>query len=246
MSKASIVRRRLALRALLAITGAFPGALMLASEAAAPQQSLASISAAAEAQVRTQLRGVAYPVHVHAAEPDPRLHLLSCPVALAASGLGVTEPSARVTVRVSCAAPRQLWAVYIPVSLESEVPLLVLRQSQNRGARLGAQEVTMETRRVPGLGAAYLSDVAALAHRTLIRSVPAGTPLTADLFQSDYLIRQGQSVTLVASGPGIEVRAPAKALEDAREGAHVRVQNLASQRIVQGVVDGSGLIYATP
>jgi flagellar basal body P-ring formation protein FlgA len=245
MSKASIVRRCFAQQAMLVAIGALTGGGALASEGT-PAQSLASIRAAAEAQVRAQLHSVSYPVHVQAAEPDPRLHLLSCPVALATSGLGGAELSARVTVRVSCTAPRQLWSVYVPVSLESEVPLLVLRQSQIRGARLGPQEVTLETRRVPGLGAAYLSDIAVLAHRTLVRSVPAGTTLTADLFQADYLIRQGQSVTLVASGPGIEVRAPAKALEDAREGAHVRVQNLASQRIVQGVVDSSGLIYATP
>ncbi|HYM26636.1 MAG TPA: flagellar basal body P-ring formation chaperone FlgA, partial [Steroidobacteraceae bacterium] len=99
---------------------------------------------------------------------------------------------------------------------------------------------------VAGLGTAYLSDVAALAHRTLLRSVPAGTALSADLFQTDFLIRQGQAVTLVASGPGVEVRAPAKALEDAREGSHLRVQNLASLKIVQGVVDASGLVYASP
>jgi flagellar basal body P-ring formation protein FlgA len=245
MLKASKVRRRRALHATLAVTSLLAGAT-LAAEDAVPLQSLASIRASAEAQVRAQLRGVAYEVHVQAAELDPRLRLPGCPWALVTTGPTATEPAARVTVRVSCQAPRRLWSVFVPVSVESDIPLLVLRQSQIRGARLGAPEVTMESRRVPGLGAAYLSDVAGLAHRTLVRPVPAGTALTADLFQSDFLIRQGQAVTLVAAGPGIEVRAPAKALEDAREGARVRVQNLASQRIVQGVVDASGVIYATP
>jgi flagellar basal body P-ring formation protein FlgA len=245
MLKASKFRRRCALRGALAVAGLLAGVALATEDAGAPQ-SLASIRASAEAQVRAQLHGVAYAVHVQAAELDPRLHLLGCPLALATSGPGATEPAARVTVRVSCQAPRRLWSVFVPVSVESDIPLLVLRQSQVRGARLAAQEVTLETRRVPGLGAAYLGDVAALAHRTLIRPVPAGTALTADLFQSDFLIHQGQAVTLVASGRGIEVRAPGKALEDGREGTTVRVQNLASQRIVQGVVDASGVIYATP
>jgi flagellar basal body P-ring formation protein FlgA len=246
MLKASIVRRRCALRAMLAAGGLLVTGATLALEDPAPQQSLASIRAAAEAQVRAQLHGVAFAVHVQAADLDPRLHLVGCPQALTASQLGTAEPAARVTVRVSCTVSRQLWSLYVPVSVESEIPVLVLRQSQIRGARLGPQEVVLETRRVPGLGGAYVNDVAALAHRTLSRPVPAGTALMADLFQSDLLVRQGQSVTLVAAGPGIEVRAPARALEDAREGAHVRVQNLASQRIVQGVVDANGLIYATP
>jgi flagella basal body P-ring formation protein FlgA len=166
--------------------------------------------------------------------------------AAADTGAAQSLAAARVSVRVSCSTSRQLWSVFVPVAVESEIPLLVLRQSQIRGARLTAQDVVRETRRVPGLGAAYLGEPAALAHRTLQRAVPAGTPLTADLFQSDFLIRQGQTVTLVAGGAGIEVRAPARALEDGREGARVRVQNLASQRIVEGVVDANGLVYATP
>jgi flagella basal body P-ring formation protein FlgA len=244
MLKASRIRRRHALRALLAAGGLAVAATAAADTGAA--QSLAAVRAAAETQVRTQLHGVAYEVHVQAADLDPRLHLADCPVALTATAPAAGEPAARVSVRVSCSTSRQLWSVFVPVAVESEIPLLVLRQSQIRGARLTAQDVVRETRRVPGLGAAYLGEPAALAHRTLQRAVPAGTPLTADLFQSDFLIRQGQTVTLVAGGAGIEVRAPARALEDGREGARVRVQNLASQRIVEGVVDANGLVYATP
>jgi len=244
MAKASIVRRRgvlsAALAALLAAGATF------AAGAAGDLQPLASLRAAAEAAVRSQLRGVAYPVHVQATEPDARLRLAPCPAPLMAATAGTGELSARVTVRVSCAVLQAQWSVYVPVALEADIPVLVLRQSQIRGARLGPQEVAVETRHVAGLGTAYLSDVTALAHRTLLRAVPAGTPLSADMFQTDYLIRQGQAVTLVASGPGIEVRAPAKALEDAREGGRVRVQNLASLRIVQGVVDPSGLVYTSP
>ena len=245
MLKASRIRRRLARPVLLAAFGLAAAAALAAADTAAVQ-ALAAVRAAAEAQVRGQLQGVAYAVHVQAADLDPRLRLAACPVALAASAPVTTEPAARVNVRVSCSTTRQLWSVFVPVTVESEIPLLVLRQSQIRGARLAAQDVVLETRRVPGLGAAYLGEVAALAHRTLQRAVPAGTALTADLFQSDFLIRQGQAVTLVAGGPGIEVRAPARALQDAREGTRVRVQNLASQRIVEGVVDANGLVYATP
>jgi flagella basal body P-ring formation protein FlgA len=246
MVKASKVRRRTVLQAALAAGWALGNGGALAVEGPTGPQSLASIRGAAEAQVRSQLRGVAFVVRVQAQEPDPRLRLPACPTNLAAAPTGPAEPAARVSVRVSCLDPHHPWAIYVPVSVESDIPLLVLRQSQTRGARLTAQEVSLQTRTVPGLGAAYLSDVSALAHRSLARPVAAGAALTADMFLSDLVIRQGQSVTLVAGGPGIEVRAPARALEDAREGARVRVQNLASQRIVEGVVDANGLVYATP
>jgi flagella basal body P-ring formation protein FlgA len=242
MPKASIVRRHRVLAALLSGVAPLAGAVAPATES----QPLSGIAQAAEAQVRAQLRGVTYEVHVRAGDPDPRLHLARCPRALTTAPLGPAEFGARVTVRVSCTLPPAVWALYVPVSLESDIQVLVLRQTQARGARLGAEDVAAESRRVAGLGSAYLSDAGTLAHRTLSRNLPAGTALTADLFQADYVVRQGQAVTVVAALPGIEVRAPGRALEDAREGTRVRVQNLASQKIVQGVVDATGIVYATP
>jgi flagellar basal body P-ring formation protein FlgA len=245
MREASIVRHRQAGLVVLAATVLLASA-PLAGQEGGNWQPLGSLRVAAESRLRSQLRGVPYDVRVQVAEPDPRLHLQRCPGALAASPVGQSELAAHVTVRVSCGGERAIWSVFLPVTLESDVPVLVLRQSQARGARLGPQDVSVETRRVPGLGAAYLTEPGALAHRSLLRTIPPGTALTADLFASDFLVRQGQSVTLVAAGPGIEVRAPARALEDAREGSPVRVQNLSSQRVVQGIVEPSGLIRATP
>jgi flagellar basal body P-ring formation protein FlgA len=99
---------------------------------------------------------------------------------------------------------------------------------------------------VQGLPVGYITDVNALPHYTLARSAPPGTALTADLMVADLVVRHGQEVTLIAQGPGISVRATGKALEDGREGGLVRVQNLTSQKVVQGVVDANGTIQVTP
>jgi flagella basal body P-ring formation protein FlgA len=132
------------------------------------------------------------------------------------------------------------------VHIDSDVNVLVLRQSALRGARLTAGQVSSETRRVAGLAVGYVTDVSMLERHTLARSLPAGTALTADALLADLVVHQGQEVTLVASAPGISVRATGKALQDGREGARVRVQNLASLKIVEGVVDAHGVIEITP
>lgn len=223
-----------------------------AATAAAPTTAASTIEpasrvrAAAEALLSRQLQSVAYRVYVHATGPDTRLHLARCPAPLAASLTGGSEPSARMLVRVSCSAPNVPWAVFVPVAVESDVGVLVLRQSALRGARLSGAEVSVETRRVPGLAVGFVTDLNALPRFTLLRSLPAGTVLTGDVLQADYLVRSGQQVTLVAASPGISVRATGRALEDGREGAHVRVQNLASLKVVQGVVDSDGVIEVTP
>jgi flagellar basal body P-ring formation protein FlgA len=204
-----------------------------------------ALRAAAERAVRTQLQGVSYPIHVQANEPDPRLHLTQCTERLNAQ-IASTEIGARTTVRVSCPARAMPWTVFVPVQLESDVPVFVLRESGLRGTRLPLEAVAPQTRRIQGLRSDYISDARMLSHATLLRDAPAGTVLTFALLQADFAVRQGQAVTLLAAGPGIEVRAPARALEDARAGGRVRVENLSSQKIVQGVVESDGLIRVTP
>ena len=210
-----------------------------------PAEPLAAIRTAATGLIRSQLRGVASEVHVEA-QLDPRLHLARCPDPLATSLPPGAELGAHVAVRVSCAAQGFPWAVYVPVTIESDIQVLVLKQSALRGARLSAAQVSAETRRVAGLAVGYVTDVAMLERHTLARSLPAGTALTADAMLADLIVRQGQQVTLIASAPGVSVRATGKALQDGREGARVRVQNLASLKVVEGVVDANGVIEITP
>jgi len=243
ISLPSIFRRRALGAALLYACLTLAAA---AEPAAAPAEPLSAVRAAAEGAIRAQLRGAVYAVHIEATELDPRLHLTRCAGGLEASLPAGAELGAHVAVRVSCTTPGTPWALFVPVHIDSDVNVLVLKQSALRGARLTAGQVSSETRRVAGLAVGYVTDVSMLEHHTLARSLPAGTALTADALLADLIVHQGQEVTLVASGPGISVRAMGKALQDGREGARVRVQNLASLRIVEGVVDAHGVIEVTP
>ncbi len=250
--KVSNFRRRSGARARLRAAGtallctALTAPALALPPADAPAESLARVRAAAEDLMRMQTRDAGQAVHVHAAELDQRLRLARCPQPLAASLSEGAQPSAHMTVRVSCGAARSTWAVYVPVIIESDISVLVLRQSAVRGARLTPAQVAHETRRVSGFAVGYITDIDSLEHHTLARSLPAGAALTADALSADYIVHQGQEVTLIASAPGVSVRASGRALEDGREGARVRVQNLVSLKVVQGVVAPSGMIEVAP
>jgi flagella basal body P-ring formation protein FlgA len=53
-------------------------------------------------------------------------------------------------------------------------------------------------------------------------------------------------VTLVAHAAGFEVRAPGKAMADASANQRVRVQNLNSLKIVEGLADNDGTVRVLP
>ncbi len=208
-------------------------------------QSLQSIRAAAEDFVRGQMPRDTHGITVKAGDLDPRLRFVRCEKPLEASLVSGAQLQARMAVGVSCKASSH-WTVFIPVTIESEIPVLVLRTSAARGAHLTENDVAVETRRVSGLAAGYVTDIKGLERSTLRLPLPAGAVLTGDLLERDFIVKQGEQVMLLASASGIEVRAAGKALENGREGARIRVQNLASLKVVEGVVDASRVIHVTP
>jgi flagella basal body P-ring formation protein FlgA len=89
-------------------------------------------------------------------------------------------------------------------------------------------------------------DSAKLGHATLRHSLPAGAVLTSEDLLPDFMVHQGEQVTLVAAIGGIEVRAAGLALQNGRQGALISVRNATSSKVVQGVVDSDRVVDVTP
>jgi flagella basal body P-ring formation protein FlgA len=208
-------------------------------------QPLASIREAAEDYVRSQIPGDSKTAIVTAGQLDSRLRLAKCSAPLSSSLTHGAQLQARSAVGVSCRAGAT-WTVYVPVTVESEIGVLVLKEGAARGSRVAADHCTVQKRRVSGFAAAYITDTASLAKRTLKRSLPAGAALTADVLVADFVVKRGDQVTLLASTGGFEVRAYGRALSDGQDGARIKAQNLSSLKVVEGVVDGSGVIHVAP
>jgi flagella basal body P-ring formation protein FlgA len=202
-------------------------------------ESLMVIRAAAENYVKSLIPASAGESTVTVNQLESRLHLARCaPKDLTASLPPGSNVQARSTVAVTCTG-RVHWAVYIPVTVESKISVLVLKRPVSRDDRLTATDVTVETRRTAGPGNAYLTAITDLGGRTVRRPLAAGTALSVDMFTADLIVRRGQAVTLLSSGGSIEVRASGKALVDGAAGARIQVQNLSSMRIVEGVVESA-------
>lgn len=213
----------------------------LAHAHAQPVQSLDSVRAAAESYVRDQLPPTRGRYFVDASRLDARLRLASCAAQLEAFVANNGIVQTRTTVGVRCPAVGG-WTVYVPVAVETEAPVLVLRRALARRARIEALDVELQTRRLPGIASNFVNDVNAVQGRRLRRALPAGSPLTTDVLDKAVLVQRGQQVTLIASSGAIEIRAQGQAL--AEGGAHdrIRVQNVSSLKVVEGVVENAGTV----
>ncbi len=204
-------------------------------------QPLESIQAAAESFVKTQLPPTRGKYFVSASRLDTRLRLASCGETLEAFVANNGTVQTRTTVGVRCNAVGG-WTVYVPVAVETEAPVLVLRRALARRARVEALDVELQTRRLPGIASNFVNELSAVQGRRLRRALPAGSPLTTDALDRDVLVQRGQQVTLIASTGGIEIRAQGKALTDGSAHDRVRVQNVNSLKIVEGVVENAGTV----
>ena len=216
------------------------GSVALAQET--DTESLTSIRNAAQTYVTSLIPPGPGESIVTVGQLDGRLRLAHC----AAKDLSASLPAgaavqARSTVGVTCNGPVH-WTVYVPVTVESKINVLVLTHAVNREARLTASDVAVQMRTTAGPGNAYLTSPGELAGRTVRRPLAAGTTLSVDMFTPDLIVRRGQEVTLVSSGGAVEVRAGGRAMSDGAAGARIQVQNLGSSRVVEGVVESADLV----
>lgn len=221
----------------------FAKALLLINGAALAQsiQPLSAIQAAAERFVSNRLPASHAKFFVEAAALDSRLRLAACASPLEAFAPSAASFSARTTVGVRCTTHGQ-WTVYVPVTIEVEAQVLVLRRGLARRARIESTDVELQTRRLPGTFTNFINDSVQLQGHRLKRALPAGTPLTVDVLAPDVLIRRGQKVTLVAANGAIEIRAEGLALSEGGAADRVRVQNANSLKVVEGVVENASTV----
>jgi flagellar basal body P-ring formation protein FlgA len=222
----------------------FPALLLATTSGAWAQttaiQPLEGLRRSAEAFLTERLRGSeasdAIP-RVTAGTLDSRLRLPYCssdPQGILPAGAPV---SARMTVGLRCTSPA--WTVYVPMTVETELKVLVMRQAAARNSSPVAADVELQQRRVPGIATGYLTHPEQLSGRHLKVAVSPGTALSTDLLAADILIKRGQRVTLIASVGGIEVRAQGEAVANATPAGRVRILNLSSRKIVEGQAESA-------
>lgn len=205
----------------------------------------AAIARTAESFARGSIPGDTRNVLVETGHLDARLRLAACATPLQADWAAGHAPRARATVVVSCESGKR-WRIHVPVTIRSRVDVLVLRRPLPRGGSIDAADVTRRSLEVDGLSHLYIGNLAEVAGRHLVRPAPAGTPLLAAWFVADALVKKGQDITLVARTSGVEIRASGRAMANAALGQRVRVQNMSSLKIVEGVVETGPRVRVMP
>jgi flagella basal body P-ring formation protein FlgA len=144
----------------------------------------------------------------------------------------------RVLIELRCDG-RAPWHVFVPAKVVGTATVVLAAHALVVGTVLTANDLSVEQRDLGGLPQGYLDDPAIALGLTAARAIAGGAIMTNQLLLGTQAVQRGQTVTLVADAGGIVVRMAGKALADGIINQRIKVQNLSSGKVVEGITRSS-------
>ncbi|WP_396329229.1 flagellar basal body P-ring formation chaperone FlgA [Burkholderia anthina] len=146
----------------------------------------------------------------------------------------------RTTVGVRCAGERP-WTVYLQAKVTVQATYYVAARQITPGEPLTAADLIARDGDLTVLPLAVITDPAQAVGATALARISAGLPLRQDMLKSAASVSAGQTVRVVAAGPGFTISAEGSVLANAAPGQSVRVRMAAGQ-IVTAIVKDAGTV----
>lgn len=175
---------------------------------------------------------------------DPRLRLAACSGKLEAFLPPGAREMGNTTVGVRCPTLAG-WTLYLQARVMVQGQVLVTTQPLARGELLTEQNVRLVERDLASLPRGYFDDPQPVLGQQAKRHLAANTVLNPLLIESPRLVRRGEQVTLITGSKGFSVRSMGQALTDGSSGEVIRIRTNDSRRVVEGRVQGPGVVNVT-
>ncbi len=172
-------------------------------------------------------RLVAGPIEAHV-----RLQRCSQPVTPLVGPGGHMRDRMLVELRCQGSPP---WHIYVPVRVVGTSAVAVAARSIVAGAVLSDKDVRVEQRDLPELPPGYLDDPTVAFGLTAARPISSGAVITNQSLLGAKAVQRGQTVTLVADSGAMSIRTAGRALTDGLINQRVKVENLSSGKVVEGI-----------
>lgn len=195
---------------------------------AARMEALVRIAAAQELPPLTQRqRFVIGPI-------DPDLEVPKCSQPIRPIVASPHHMKDRVMIELRC-PDAKLWHLYVPVRVIGTSAVAVAVHAIVQGTVIKAADLRQEEHDISELPLGYLDDPAIAVGLTASRPIAGGAFMTNQLLVAAKAVQRGQTVTLVADAGGMSIRMAGRAMSDGMVNQRVKVQNLSSGKVVEGI-----------
>jgi flagellar basal body P-ring formation protein FlgA len=201
---------------------------------AADLQDVAQLEALARAAAIAQLPPVTERQRVLVGPIQPNIRLERCDKPVLPVVGAAQHMKDRLLVELRCQGT-PAWHLYVPVRIIGTASVAITAHAIVAGSVLTAGDLKIEQRDVTALPPGYLDDPAVAVGLTAGRPISSGAILTNQQLVASKAVQRGQAVTLIANAGGMSVRMAGRALTDGFVNQRVRVQNLSSGKVVEGI-----------
>lgn len=209
------------------------------SAAAQELQSLPAVQKVVENFVKEKTAGQPGEYSITASRIDSRLKLAKCaqlqPYLPSGSRLWGNS-----SIGVRCLAPES-WSLYVPVQIKVSKQVLVAVRPISSGQQVQVEDVQLQIRDITRFAGSALTSLDQAAGKNVISALASGTILRAEMLRAAKIIRQGQSVKLVAQGTGFTISSEGQAMNNAALGEVVTVKTRSGQ-LLKGIARSDGQV----
>jgi flagella basal body P-ring formation protein FlgA len=224
-----------------AMAAAMAGGLAVAAGVGVAYQDVAQIEAAARDEAARALPPLTAHQRLQIGPLSQHSQLPRCDQEIRASVAPGPKMRDRILVELRCQGPVN-WHLYIPVRILGTTAAVIAARSLVAGTVLTAKDVTLEQRDLGQTPPGYFDDAAAVLGLTAARSIPGGAILINQQLLGNRAIQRGQTVTLIADTGGMSVRMAGRALADGMVNQRIRVENLSSGKVVEGIARSAQVV----
>jgi flagella basal body P-ring formation protein FlgA len=165
---------------------------------------------------------------------EPRLELAKCASPIRSFLSSAHHMMDRATIELRCEDGKG-WHLYVPVRIVGTSPVAVAVHAIVAGSVLKDSDLRVEEHDISDLPLGYMDDPAIVAGLTAARPIAGGAYITNQLLVAPKAVQRGQTVTLVADAGGVSIRMAGRALTDGLLNQRVKVTNLSSGKVVEGI-----------
>ncbi|VAW63981.1 Flagellar basal-body P-ring formation protein FlgA [hydrothermal vent metagenome] len=172
---------------------------------------------------------------------DPRLRLTKCEVPLTTSLAAGSRFAGKTTVHIRCsgAAP---WTAFLSSHIRLYANVIKTAQPLTRGHILQKSDLIEGEENLGQLKYGFFTETQNLLGKQLTRRLPQNKIIKANYIKSPTLIKRGELVSIIAENSGYSVKMTGTAMMNGARGERIRVKNLSSKRIIEGIVKASGVV----
>lgn len=230
-----------ALALLLAGAGAMAGTASAANAAVASDEETPPNAAARQVIAQflaTQTAGlpgaVSLDIELKASRPLPHCKAMTAFLPRGSAAMG------RLSVGLRCndAMP---WTRFVSTYVSVEGRYLEAARAIEAGQPVAAADLVEKTGDLSRLPRSVLLAGASVAGTFAVSRIGTGTPLRKEMVRGAVVVRQGQTVDLVAQGVGFTIRTEGVAMTAGQAGALVRAKS-SDGRVFSGIADKDGAV----